>query len=70
MKRSTFLVLMMVAVPIAPACKNNPDKAGAGSGSTVAVQAGSGSSTAPVTPPPAPPPASNDKLEGQLDIIA
>jgi putative spermidine/putrescine transport system substrate-binding protein len=67
MKRSTLLVLMMVAVPFAPACKKNPDKAGAGSGSAVALQGGSGSNSAPapVTPPPV-----NDKLEDQLDIVA
>ena len=67
MKRSMLLVLI-VAVPLAPACKKNPDKAGSESRSTVALQGGSGSSTAPVTPPP--PPPANDKLEGQLDIVA
>jgi len=67
MKRSMLLVLMMVAVPIAPACKKNPEKAGTGSGSAVVLQGGSGSAPAPVTPPP---PPANDKLEGQLDIVA
>jgi putative spermidine/putrescine transport system substrate-binding protein len=77
MKRSTWLVWivsMMIAVPLAPiGCKKDPAKTGAG---TAANQGGSGmaGSAAPgmagsAAPAPAAP-AANDKLEGQLDMVA
>jgi putative spermidine/putrescine transport system substrate-binding protein len=68
MKRSSLLVwLMMVAVLLAPAAckKQDSPQAGTGVGSTTGDQAGSGA--APATPAA---PAGNDKLEGQLDLIA
>jgi len=59
------VVSMMVAVLLAPtACKKkDPAKTGAGSGSAAVAPVGSGSAPAAV-------PAANDKLEGQLDLIA
>ncbi|HWU91395.1 MAG TPA: ABC transporter substrate-binding protein [Kofleriaceae bacterium] len=62
MKRSMSVVLMMIAVLLAPACKKKePAKTESGSGGSGVAAPGSGS---------APAPAAGDKLEGQLDIIA
>jgi putative spermidine/putrescine transport system substrate-binding protein len=74
MKRSTLLVVMMVAVPLVVAgCKKqDPAKSGTGSepagGSALANQGGAGSAAATPAAPAAP--AINDKLEGQIDLIA